>query len=189
MTFPKFEDWQAPWEKAGDDFDEELAKKRVYDLEKDKHTRGEKLSERDAKIKELEGENSELTKAAATAKRDGETETQRLERELAEANTKLEATAADARKNDLLKVQLETGLSEKQVSRLTGDDYDALLEDAKAYAEENEITLKGQEPDEDAQDAETVRRTPVRTARNALDPKPDDDPFDIQKALDAIPRG
>lgn len=188
MTFPKFEDWQAPWEKAGDDFDEELAKKRVYDLEKDKHTRGEKLSERDTKIKELETENAELVKTAAAAKRDGETETQRLERELAEARTQLETSAADARKNDLLKVQLETGLSEKQVSRLTGDDYDALLEDAKAYAEENDIALKGDEVEGDQVEEPAVRRTPVRV-RNVLDPADVKDAgFDLQKALDSIAR-
>ncbi len=187
MTFPKFEDWQAPWEKAGDDFDEELAKKRVYDLEKDKHTRGEKLSERDTKIKELETENAELVKTAATSKRDGETEVQRLERELEESNAKVTKAAADARTNDLLKVRLETGLSEKQVSRLTGDDFDALLKDAEEYAEENGIALKGQESEGEHQEESTVKRAPMRV-RNALDSKSDEGAFDLQKALDSISR-
>jgi hypothetical protein len=189
MAFPKFEDWQPAWEKAGEDFDEDAARKRIYDLEKDKHTRGEKLSERDAEIKTLKDENAELVKTAATSKREGETETQRLERELADAKTKLDEAAASTRANDLLKVRLETGLSEKQVSRLTGDDFDALLADAKEYAEENGIALKGDEPadDEPGGDEPSPRRTPVRV-RNNLDPKPDDGVFDIQKAIDAIPR-
>lgn len=188
MAFPKFEDWQAPWEKSDETFDEDLARKRIYDLEKDKSVKTDKVTEAAETIKTLKAENAELTKASETAKREGETETQRLERELADSKAKLEESAKSTRENDLLKVRLETGLSEKQVSRLVGDDFDALLADAKEYAEENGVKLLGDESDDEEEvDATKVRRNPVRVT-SALDPKLQEPVFDIQKAIDGIPR-
>src|SRR5699024_2361821 len=48
-----------------------------------------------------------------------------------------------------LKVQIETGLSDKQIARLNGGTLDEMLEDAAAYAEETGIELRSLlEPDE-----------------------------------------
>lgn len=51
--------------------------------------------------------------------------------------------AAELEKENLrLKVQLNTGLSDRQVARLVGDDFDALMQDAEAYASETGLELR-----------------------------------------------
>lgn len=50
-----------------------------------------------------------------------------------------------------LQVQIQTGLNDRQIARLTGDTLDEMLEDAEAYAEETGIELRSLlEPDEDS---------------------------------------
>src|SRR5699024_2636255 len=44
--------------------------------------------------------------------------------------------------NDRLKIQLQTGLNDKQVARLVGDTLEEKLPDAEAYAEETGIELR-----------------------------------------------
>lgn len=44
--------------------------------------------------------------------------------------------------NDRLKIQLQTGLNDKQVARLVGDTLEEKLADAEAYAEETGIELR-----------------------------------------------
>lgn len=51
--------------------------------------------------------------------------------------------AGELEKENLrLKVQLNTGLSDRQVARLVGSDFDELMADAEAYAEETGIELR-----------------------------------------------
>lgn len=45
------------------------------------------------------------------------------------------------KENTLLKVQMKTGLSDRQIQRLVGDTEEALLEDASLFAEETGIEL------------------------------------------------
>src|SRR5699024_11608581 len=44
--------------------------------------------------------------------------------------------------NDRLKIQLQTGLNDRQVARLVGDTLEEKLADAEAYAEETGIELR-----------------------------------------------
>lgn len=51
-------------------------------------------------------------------------------------------TAELKAENLKLKVQLNTGLNDRQIARLTGDTFDEMMEDAAAYAEETGVELR-----------------------------------------------
>lgn len=77
---PKFEDWKAPWEVKGEDFDAEKAKKYVYNLEVDKEKLGEQkaavVQERDAAATKRD----ELQAAIDAKAREGESAEQKAQR-------------------------------------------------------------------------------------------------------------
>ena len=73
-------------------------------------------------------------------------EKESLQTRLKDANAKSKnagSASADLQaENDKLKIQLQTGLNDRQVARLVGDTLEEKLEDAKAYAEETGVELK-----------------------------------------------
>lgn len=188
MPLPKFEDWKAPWEREGkeDEFDAEKARKFIYNLEADKERltaeKATVASERDT----IKSERDALQKAADDKAREGESEVDRIKREKAELEKKLtEKPTADPVEILRLEVALDKGLTRVQAKRLLGStkeeiekDADELLESFKPASEPN---------DDEEDDGAKVRRTPRRQT-NPLDPKPDAEPFDIDKAVDLIPR-
>lgn len=148
--FPKLEDWQAPWEKAGTDFDAEQAKKAIYKLTRQafidagKHeeelttVRGELETEKTAKAelqkKVTEAEDAKITDDTQRAL----AQLQRTVAELAEGRSTPEKEktgepqgTSDA---DRYRVALHLGLTEKQAARLQGSSYEELLEDGKELA-------------------------------------------------------
>lgn len=154
--FPKFEDWQAPWEKSDTDFDADAAKKAIYKLTRQAHidaekhqqelttVRGELETEKGAKAdlqkKVNEAEDAKITDAQERANA-------QLKRELAELKELITGGAApEAGKEketpqgvteaDRLRVALELGLTEKQAGRLQGATLEELRTDGQAYAED-----------------------------------------------------
>jgi predicted RNase H-like nuclease (RuvC/YqgF family) len=123
--FAKFEDWQAPWEKSGEDFDEARAKGLIYSLSKDKHEASEKFAA-------LKTERDDLkTKVDEVARKD-ETEVERLRREVQERDEKLQQRGNDDTNIEVLRlrVALKKGLSETQAKRLVGKTEEELEADA-----------------------------------------------------------
>lgn len=73
-------------------------------------------------------------------------EKESLQTRLKDANAKSKnagSASADLQaENDKLKIQLQTGLNDRQVARLVGDTLEEKLEDAKAYADETGVELR-----------------------------------------------
>src|SRR5680860_146845 len=65
MAFPKLVDWKAPWELKDEEFDEESARKYIYDLASDKDKLQGKVTaantERDSAKAEVTTAKAELT--------------------------------------------------------------------------------------------------------------------------------
>src|SRR5215216_5039368 len=124
----KVEDWTAPWETATGEteIDKPKLKRYLFNVLGDK----EKLQER---LTTTTTERDELKKTADEKAREGETDTQRLERE----NKELQAKLADAAKGGdsseellRLRVALKKGLTDTQAKRLIGKTEEELLKDA-----------------------------------------------------------
>jgi len=180
MKLPKFEDWKAPWEvdlKEGDEptFDFEKGKRYLYNVLSDK----ERLQDSNAT---LTTENKTLTDAANAKAREGETREQQLERELKEANAKLDAkpdgeTPAEIR----LRVALDKGLTLAQSKRLVGTTEEELAADADTL-----LTELGQTSStgDDEEDDSLVRTAPQARAKAKGDPKPEESALDVEKFAD-----
>ncbi|HLT40001.1 MAG TPA: hypothetical protein VK034_27160 [Enhygromyxa sp.] len=134
MAFPAFELWQAPWEKKGEEFDAETAKKFIYNLQKEADTaKGTRATERQAdkdRISELE------TKVQQFEEKDL-TEVERLRKEI----ERLKAPAEGPKGNDdldraRLEIALDKGLTLQQSKRLAGTTREELEADADAYKAE-----------------------------------------------------
>lgn len=183
MALPKFEDFKAPWEidlKEGEEptFDFEKGKRYLYnvlsDKEKAQTERDEAKQERDALKSEKEAKD-----------REGESEADRLKRELAETQDKLkkaeEKDDEDSPAVLRLKVALEQGLSETQAKRLVGTTKEELEADAKELLE----SFGGAGDGED-NGGEGPRTRPRRQTRNPGDPQgTGGDTFDPEKEADA----
>lgn len=153
---------QAPWEKNGESFDAEKAWSLITNLREENSTlRSEKSTLQDR----LRNSSS------STKKEKDEASTLRKE-------------------NMTLRLQMDTGLTEKQVARLVGDTFEDKMKDAEAYAEETGIELRSliahdSDPSED-QDVEggTGGEEPKRFERNYRAPGqivPAEDPVDYGK--------
>lgn len=123
--FPSFEDWKAPWEKSGQDFDEARAKGLLYSLYKTEHESGIKIAEIKAERDDLKTKVDEFT-------RKDETEVERLRREVQERDEKLAQGANDDTSVEVLRLQvaLEKGLTMRQAKRLVGKTKEELEADA-----------------------------------------------------------
>lgn len=161
---PKFEEWQAPWEKNGTAFDAETAKKLIYDKSLDLEKANDAHAE---KVTSLTTENTGLKTKVSEFEKAGETAAEKTAREVAEAAKKAQEQAvADATKTTDLKiarleVAVEKGLTADDMKRIVGSTKEELLADADVFiAEYRGSTKEKEEPN-------TARRTPARP-RNPL---------------------
>lgn len=183
MTFPKYEDFKAPWEEAGEEVDAEKAKKLVYNARKAEHEATEKVKERGEKLSEAEEALKVYKKAEEEAKRANETETDKIKRERDEALEALEkaktAKPEKTRNELVLEIALEHKLTKTQAARLVGDTEEDLQKDAKALKEELGIV----DDESSEEEADGVTRQP-RTVRTLGDPGGDSG-GDVSKAVEA----
>lgn len=155
MTFPNFEDWKAPWEADGEELDPDKVKKLVYNLKKSETEHKEQLGDKDAKIQERDDALKAYREAEEAAKREAETDAEKAARERAETE---KAVAKQAAENELLKLRLETGLSEADAQRVVGSTFEEKLEDAKALAERLKPAEKVETDEEKAAREEAERK-------------------------------
>lgn len=188
MALPKFEDWKAPWEKHDEEFDPEKGRKFLYSLlereEKAKAEAAEALTQRDEAVSQRDA----LQQKVDDESRKDETETQRLQREKADLERQLaEKPKGDPAEVLKLKVALDKGLTLVQAKRLVGETEEELQKDADELLAS--FGSKGKEPEEEEpEDRNTVRRQPRRQS-NPLDPEDGrGGRFDVDKALELIPR-
>ena len=103
-SFPKFADWKAPWELKVEEFDEEKARKRVYDLESDKF----KLQSREAVLKTTVTDLE--TKVADGVKELEAVQAKGNEAAVTELQTKNKELQARLESADLRNLQIEVAL-------------------------------------------------------------------------------
>lgn len=182
----KVDDWTAPWETATGEteIDKPKLKRYLFGLLGDK----EKLQER---LTTVTTEKDELKKTADEKAREGETETQRLEREKKELETKLaDASKSGDSADELLRlrVALKKGLNENDVKRLVGSTEDELLKDADELLKSFGRGGKSEEGEGGEEGGDGVRRVP-RGSHNPGDPNPGEGAdIKVDKALESIPR-
>lgn len=185
---PKFEEWTPPWGDDDEALDVAKVKKLIYDLKVDKEGLQDRVAaittERDTAVQERDN----AKRALDDKSREGESETDKLKREVQE----LKDAAADAAKApktdpvDLLKLEvaLEKGMTLVQAKRLVG----TTKEELEADADELVKSFGGNGSTSEDEDGDGPRRRP-RQVRNAGDPDPDEGtPLDVDKALEKIPR-
>jgi len=152
-TFPTIEEWKAPWEKNGTEFDAETAKKLIYNMERNAHTAAEEhrtkveglqtqLTEAETKATEAtnkvhELEDAQIKDAAERANKQLERKIEQLT-ELVTKGAQTQRESGTGEKPDLetakLRAALKHGLSEDDAKRLVGATEDEILADAEAYA-------------------------------------------------------
>lgn len=199
MAFPKFEDWKAPWEESGEEFDAAKAKKRIYDLSKDKHSQGERIQSLRTEVSDLKDERDDLTderdalaaskgtKESTSTEGDDDKVAKAVAAALAAAGIKpkstkeqrKEAEQADEGGFDIekarLEIALEKGLTKAQAARLVGTNAEELAADADAYMEEHGLSgaSEGGNGGEEGQAPPSQRakvRTGTRQGSREVDP-------------------
>lgn len=188
MALPKFEDWQAPWEKHDEEFDPEKGKKFLYSLLEREDKALADVAKLTAERDEVAGQRDALQKQIEDKSREGESETERLQREKAD----LEKQLAEKPKGDpvevlKLRVALDKGLTLVQAKRLVGETEEELMADADELLASFGGTGNKPEDENEPEDRNTVRRLPRRQS-NPLDPDDGKGRFDIDQAIAAIPR-
>jgi len=190
MPLPKLEDWKAPWELKGEDFDEEAARKFIYDLFSDKEKLQDRVkaanTERDEAKATVTAKQKELDAAVANGPdKDALT---KLQAELAEAKSDAEKAELKATR---LEVAFDKGIPTKQAHRLQGKTKEELEADADEFLQSFGVTGKPGETDEDEVD-EDEEGVPSRTPKLLTNPsdagRGDDTVIDIDKAIASIPR-
>jgi hypothetical protein len=173
---PEYAEYKAPWEKEGQEFDPEKGKKFLYSLLQQVQTL-------EGKVATVTGERDTLQSKVDEAARAGETETQKLQREVEEMKGKLAKAGETSVETIKLRVALEKGLTPTQAKRLVGTTEEELTADADEILESWGSNGKS--------DEDEGGKPPTRQARrlgNSGDPDPDGDDIDVDKALDLIPR-
>lgn len=182
---PKFEEWKAPWEinSEGKDIPEDEQKIDSGKLKKYLHGLLGDKERGQTKVAEVTAERDALKAKVDEAAREGENETQRLQRENKELEDKL-AKGGDSDVRALrLEVALDKGLTALQAKRLVGSTREEIETDADALVEAFGGSGKG-----NGDEANPLARTP-RPLVNAGDPDPDAGAdTDVSKVLDQIPR-
>jgi hypothetical protein len=192
--FPSFDDWEAPFDPEEVDGDKAL--RLIYSIRKDEHKLKTKLKAKTEEAEELSQAVTVYKEAEEAAKREGETETEALKRQVEALNKKLEEKPEEGDNLEAarLRIALKHGLTERQANRLVGEDVDELEEDAEALIEELGLNSDDDETDDKAgddenEDAVKLRRRPQ--GRTPLDPKPNaGKDIDVIKDIDKlVPRG
>lgn len=187
-ALPKLEDWLAPWE-TGDDGKALPAEEHKLDAGRLKKYLHGLLSDKER----LQASVTTVTEERDTFKgkvdefvRKDESETERLKRELAEAQAAAgKSTEETAETRNLkLEVALEKGLTLVQAKRLVG----GTKAELEADADELVKSFGGSGKAEDEEEGTPPRRQPRRLS-NSGDPDHDDaGDIDVDKALARIPR-
>lgn len=175
----KIDDWQAPWEKSGDEFNAETAKKFIFDLHKDVEKKADelKVAKTDKKTAEDAREELQTQLDAKTTGKDDEAAT--LSRENARLQAQLDkiAKAEADRKSLALDVALDIdGITAKQAKalskRLSGTTKEELEEDAQATIEELGLHIgPPKDAEEDELDQGGIQKRGERL-RTSGDPNP-----------------
>lgn len=182
---PKFEEWKAPWETAGTEFDADKAKKRIYDLLLDKETSHEK---HEAQVAELTTKNAGLETEVTEFKKAGETAAEKSAREAAESAQKAQEKAlADAQKaSDLriarLEVAVEKGLTTEDMNRIIGSTKEELQADADEFLK----TYRGEEQQEEQ--TSEGRQRPQRLRNPLLGDPGANNGVSTTQLLEQVPR-
>lgn len=185
MAFPKYEDFKAPWEEADEEVDAEKAKKLVYNARKAEHDATEKAKARAAEVEERDAALEAYKEAEKAAKRENETDLEKIKRENAELEKQLEDAKKDkgpARETLLLEVALEKGLTKVQAKRLVGDTLEELLADADEYLKD--VKPAGDEEESGEQEDEVNLNRQPKVKRTPGDPGGKTD-VDLGKAIEA----
>lgn len=166
---PKFEDWKAPWETKGEDFDEEAARRYIYNLTRDKEGLQEKVAtanqERDEAKAEVTEKQKELDEVTASNSTDADA-VRKAQDKVREAEAKAEKAESAALR---LEVALDKGLTAVQAKRLLGSTKEELESDADELVESFGGQGKAAEDEEDEDEDGVPRRTPRRTFNNPTD--------------------
>ena len=173
----EYDEYKAPWEKEGREIDPEKAKKFVYSLLQQNQTL-------EGKVAAVTGERDTLQSKIDEAAREGESETQRLQRENTEMKEKLAKSGESNIEVLKLQVALDKGLTSVQAKRLVGTTKEELEADADELVES--FGGSGKQGEDDGEGKPPSRQP--RKLSNAGDPDPDGDDIDVDKALDSIPR-
>lgn len=176
MPLPKFEDWKAPWEKQGEDFDPDKGRKFLYSLLQREESA---LSAKDAADQARADLQAKLDEQTAA----GGPQIAALQAQVTELTTKLDqattTAATEAEKSKLrYEVGLQLGLTPRQLAKLDGDTKEALLEDAQET-----FGVSGTKEEKEEQ-TPAPRSRPRTTLRNPGDPDPADKPFDPAKVAE-----
>lgn len=194
MAFPSYETWQAPWEKKGDDFDAEIAKKFIYNLQKEADTvKGTRATERQAdkdRISELESKVQEFEDKDLS-------EVERLRKEnerLKEKGVKRDEGAGENSDATRLEIALEKGLTLAQSRRLVGKTREELEADADTFlaevggGQENDGGEGDDDPEGLLSDGEMPSNRQRPPLRGGLGGRSQVETFDPAKMADTIGR-
>lgn len=183
---PKFEDWTPPWGEDDEKFDAAKAKKLIYDLQGDKQKLGKDKADLQVKVTEAETARDEHKAELDKIARKDESETERLKRELKEAQEKAAAAPpTDSLEVLRLRVALDKGLTSKQAARLVGSTEEELAADADEYLSD----LKPSKAEDEDEGEATPRSRPRQRITNPTDPDPKEGgPQTIDQAMELIPR-
>lgn len=180
-ALPKLKDYQAPWEKKGEDFDPEKGRGLFHYLlrmEAEAKDKAEEIAtERDGFKTQLDEKN-----------REGESDLQRITRERDEALAKASKTPDGPTPRELkLEIALTKGLTARQAERLVGTTREELEADADVFLEESGATgTSGDGSGEDGASSGTPRTTPASRLRSPGDPAGSSEPvFDPGKEAEA----
>lgn len=110
---PAYEDWKAPWESDGGEFNAEVAKKLIYNLTSDR-------SERDLTISSLRAEARDTKKQLDELQTSGLSDLEKAQKELEALRAAPPEDEATKLENLRLRVALDKGLSGKQLRYLSG---------------------------------------------------------------------
>lgn len=166
-----FSDFKPPWGDDPDSIDPDQLARLIHSLRVSEDEKTEEVRTLKKSNEELTSANEVFKAASDEAAKEHSTEVQKAVKAAeTERDQAKDALKAKERENDLLKIRVEVPeLDEKDLERLKGDDFDALLEDAKEFAARiAPATDPADDPDDN--DATTlVRRQP--RIRTPLDPE------------------
>lgn len=136
-----YAEWEAPWEKSGDEFDAEKAKKFVYDLTADK----ERLAEEKAAAS---SERDEFKTKVEEQEAAGLSESEKLQKQLEELKANPPKDESAQLENVRLRLAITKGLTEAQANRLRGNSPEELEADVAVMLEE--LGESREKPERDA---------------------------------------
>ena len=175
-------EYQTPWEAKGEEYDPEKGKAFIHYLLTEAAGASESSARLTDQLSTAQTELDSLKAEKDAEARKGETETDRLNREVAQLKKAAEEAANKTSPETLkLRVALRKGLTDVQARRLVGETEEELEKDA----DELLASFRSQSDDEDEGGDSTPRVSPK--ARNSSDPEggPSAPRWDPEKAADA----